>query len=168
MFHSNTDCNEGRYIVDDNPKFKDSTLIKIDYFSEDEMADDLHSRETSKTLNKCDNVTAPKLEPSKSKFYHPLKERLSNRINTALFNTGAFCTCGITTGTESGSQKHEEIMEFIKVLTNGTFVTQMKIEQPQNMVKPKRGRGRPSKKNQKKQAAYSRKSAASNAYRSHY
>mmetsp|Transcript_25075 Transcript_25075/g.27816 ORF Transcript_25075/g.27816 Transcript_25075/m.27816 type:complete len:171 (+) Transcript_25075:21-533(+) len=143
---------EGTYVVDNSPEYKDTLDIKIDYFSEDEYEEHMKSQDTfhsEKTELKSLKVTkdATQLEqPKQNEISNSLKERVANRVGKAFDRILLKERAGFSYNGGLNSTSREEVLEFIKVLTNGVKPLKVEISTPVSPeITPKRKRGRPRK-----------------------
>lgn len=122
---------EGYYRVDNSPEYVDTTIVKIDYYDDEEADDNLASRETSKSYKGTPDTDRheSKRHMARDKYFHPLKARVTNRINMALWKAGHFCACDASGKDAINDSKVNEVLEFIKVLTNGAPVFRTKIKE---------------------------------------
>ncbi|CAI2373935.1 unnamed protein product [Moneuplotes crassus] len=126
------------YIVDNSPEYQDSLDIKIDIYSDDEYEQHLRSKDThcsSKEVSTKPVISVS--QPVEKQAPTSLEQRVNDRVRNAYSRLLQRERIGNPLRSEQFISSKEEVLEFMKVLSNGAKCT--------NVVQPKRKRGRPRK-----------------------
>ena len=134
----------GIYIVDNSPEYKDSLDLKFEFFSEDEYNHHTWSQDSGLSIKESSAPVLNLAEEPKLNIVTPsLEERVARRVGSALSRLEMKERSGNNFKYSMFSSSQEEVLEFMKIFTNGVKV---QIKEPlEEIKKPKRGRGRPRK-----------------------